>query len=810
MPLNHDAPDHASTSPGTITRGLLLMRRNLPTTVLIIATLTALAAYFAFDLSVDTDLSRLLPASSKTVQGLHELEKKWGSEARVSIVFHGAKPAKLRHAVDALAAVVAKRDDVVRVQAHRPVEFLKRERLLYLDRDDLGTIAKRLTKRVRWEKAHANPLFVSLGDDKPPSVDFAQIEHKYDKRGYGGQDMARYFHDDAKKNYVLFVYPKFPPSNLERASVFFDDLEHVLDHEIARRSLGVHYGIAGMYKVRADQQAALSRDLPVSLVIAFVGVMLFLCLYFRSLFVPLVVVAPLIIGTVWAFGFAGLVMGSLNVLTAFCGAILLGLGVDYGIHLVSRYREARVHHEPIAALAETYATTGKASLYAGLTTLIAFGSLSATSFRAFFEFGILSVAGLSLILVAYIFVLPCVLLLLAGTRFEPSPHAPQGVRLPGWLGGRNLGRALLVVSVALVLVATLGIDNVRYDYQMHSVQLNDLDSVRLDAKVRDIVKLSRFPAVVLADSAAHAQRIAAELRRRRKQMPEGDSVARVLTADDLLPSDQAAKLRTLETLAHTLNGLPEKTLHKHHKLADLRAEVDRLVAQGRVHFDDLPRSMSAPFRRRDGVQKAVVLAFPSFAINDARPLERFAKVVRGLPGPHGEPGAVDGVCQTLLLVDILDLVKSDAPLMFALTLIGLLICGVLGFGEARGVLVMFATLSAGIYVALGFLGIFDVAFNFINVLILPIWLGLGVDASFHLMMRRREAPHDWNGYLETNGAVAAAFITSTIGFGSMLTTEHEGLSSLGAAAVIGLSAILVMSLLVQAVLFVHHETGEDA
>ncbi len=567
-----------------------------------------------------------------------------------------------------------------------------------------------------------------------------------------------------------------------------------------------------MYKIRVDQQEALSRDLPLSLTLAFVCVLAFLMIYFRGFVAPAIVVAPLVIGTIWAFGFAGVVFASLNVLTAFCGAILMGLGVDYGIHVLSRYREARSTRRPVEALAHTYATTGKASLFAGLTTLIGFGSLSATSFRAFFEFGILSVGGLGLILLAYAVVLPCLLFLVADTRFEPRARHRADPKTGCWLQRRGIFRTvstMLALISWLILAAAFGIGNVHYDYRVSSIQLNELESVRLDEKVKEIVDLSRYPAVMLVESDAHAQRVAAELRRRMTEMPEGDSVARVMTADDLLPSDQDEKRRILTDLTRTLDGLPKKVLRKNDELADFQTEIDRLAERGEAEFDELPQSMSAPFQRRDDSAKAVVLAFPSFGINDVRHLQRFAKVVRDLPEADGEAGGVDGVNQMLLLADIYELVETDAPRMLLLALLGLFAIAYLAFREVSAVVVAAGTLAMSIFVALGLMGVFGIAFNFINILILPIWLGLGVDAAFHLMMRRREAPSDGAGYLETSRAVAAGFITSTIGFGAMLTTAHNGLYSLGAAAVIGLSAILVMSMLIQALLFVGGWLGAE-
>jgi len=81
-------------------------------------------------------------------------------------------------------------------------------------------------------------------------------------------------------------------------------------------------------------------------------------------------------------------------------------------------------------------------------------------------------------------------------------------------------------------------------------------------------------------------------------------------------------------------------------------------------------------------------------------------------------------------------------------------------------------------------------FNFINVLVLPIWLGLGVDASFHLLVHLRAHPDDFGELISTTMSVGAAFLTSVIGFATLTMSHHQGLYSLGWVAACGLLVIL--------------------
>ena len=98
------------------------------------------------------------------------------------------------------------------------------------------------------------------------------------------------------------------------------------------------------------------------------------------------------------------------------------------------------------------------------------------------------------------------------------------------------------------------------------------------------------------------------------------------------------------------------------------------------------------------------------------------------------------------------------------------------------------------------MGLLGVDFNFINVMIVPIWLGLGVDASFHVIMHVRAHPGETGSHVTTVGSVAAAFLTSMTGFGAMSMSHHNGLASLASVAIVGLGVILFVNVAVATIL----------
>lgn len=768
--------------------------RGTPIILLIAVCLTVGAAFFAKDLTLDSELERLLPESAESVQGLQRLEESYGRQiGRLAIVVSGPKPEQNIAVVDALRTKLKDDELVSDVEAVRPVDFFDKRKLLYLELDDAKEVAKRIEKRIKWEKKQANPMFVSLGDDDPPEVDVSDIEEKYD----GKFNADRYLSNEDRTSFVVYVDPAFPNTQFKKTETLLDRIDEVFKERVADSDEEISIAFTGRYMKFYEQQGAIKKDLTRGTTIALVGILIFLMIYFRSIVYPVVIAVPLVASTVWSFAWAEMVFGSLNILTGFLGAVLMGLGIDYGIHIVSSFQESRSGHTPQEALIKALETAGKPSLYAGLTTLVALGSLAYSSFQAFFEFGILSMGGLTLILLSYALVMPCLLLLVADTKLEPDPRMPSedqhlqvtADRKANWL---RIGTgALAVVS----LLAMVGIPSVSFEFDFRKLMPEELPAFQIEDEVDKIVDIAQPPAVVLVENKIHAKTVEQELRSRMENDPRADIIKEIFTIYDFVPEDQEEKLELWEEIFEDFKKVPSKRRKENEQLQDFYEQLDTIVTSGPIEVDDLPDSVKQRFQRSDDPSKSVVLILPAHYIHDAKDALQYVSVTDELPGHNGQ-GTVSPISQEALLADILEHVRSDTVGLVLIAILGLLVVAWIAFRDVRRLLFAVATVSVGVFVGTGLIGLLGIEFNFMNMVIWPIWLGLGVDAVFHLSSRVIAAPTDWSSFRHTAGAVFAAFFTTMIGFGSLMISGHRGLASLGKVAVVGLAAILLVSLAV--------------
>ena len=104
----------------------------------------------------------------------------------------------------------------------------------------------------------------------------------------------------------------------------------------------------------------------------------------RSILLALVAMG---VGILWDVGFASVAVGKLNMITSSFGALLVGLGIDFGIHLSSRYDEEIAEGlSPELAMGRAFGSVGFPIAVGGVTTAIAFYMLLLSKTPSFREF----------------------------------------------------------------------------------------------------------------------------------------------------------------------------------------------------------------------------------------------------------------------------------------------------------------------------------------------------------------------------------------------------------------------------------------
>ncbi|MDY7226093.1 efflux RND transporter permease subunit [Hyalangium rubrum] len=757
--------------------------------------LVVLGGFFARTLALNADMVGLLPKSFPSVQDLEKMRKRFGGQGYVVVVGMGAEPAVLKQFVDDMVPKAAQLPEIQFVNYQRPRPFFEEHALYYVDVPDLKVIQERIDARIAWEKEQANPLFVRLDDAPPPPIDFTDIEQKYagsaSQRMANGEDL--YFIDPEERLVVLMLKPKGSSADLNYAKKVVGQVEDFLaQQDFSKYGPTFKTAVTGTFKKKMDQQKMITADLGRASGIAMVLLVLYLAFHFRSALGVVFTMAPVLAGLSWTYGFVGLAYGKVNLLTGFLAAVLGGLGVEHGIHLLGRYTTLRSEgQDSLQATREAFSHTGFSAFIAALVAALTFLSLSISEFAAFHEFGIIAAVGMLVSIASYLLILPALLGLASRWGWTPRTHVGSAgplALLARWLP-RSYRAVAIVVGLGLVVLISQAW-RVSFSYDASKLEDVRVPSVSLDRSVNRILGYSQTPVVVLTDSRDMEHEVVRQLEKRKAERGKESTIDFVGALVDLVPKQQQEKKTVLQAIRQRLEKLDPERMPK-----DVRSNLERALKMTRAEpfqRENLPEAVRRQFEGLGGADAGgVVLVYSAINLADGARTRTFAKEVRGMNLPDGTQVSAAG--EALIVADILDMVAQDGPRILGAAILSVLAAMWLTLGRLRTALIcMLPTLLS----VAGLMALLDLKFNYLNIVVLPVLIGTTVDAGVHLMQRLSEPDSDFiSVYAETGRAIVGGLLTSAIGFLALVIAQHPGLNSIGNVANLGFGVNVVIVLL---------------
>jgi hypothetical protein len=216
---------------------------------------------------------------------------------------------------------------------------------------------------------------------------------------------------------------------------------------------GVRVGITGTYPYNKQTNEVVNHDMLRTTIISSIGVFVIFLLAFGSFFYSILVVIPLLISVVLTVCWARFAVGGFNLVTTFLPSLVLGLGIDYAIHLVSRYAEERSAGQSLnRAMYSAIRYKGEASFLAALTTALVFLGLLTAKSRALFEMGAITSVGVLVAFLVTLLLLPAMITLAhhlfhVRQRERIATHAVKLSPMFRFVTGR--GRAIFVIVLVL-------------------------------------------------------------------------------------------------------------------------------------------------------------------------------------------------------------------------------------------------------------------------------------------------------------------------------------------------------------------------
>ena len=854
-----------------------------------ILVLTIFFAYRASTLQMRTGFDSLLPGENPRIAEFNRILDEFQNESNIMLLAEGNEDS-LKAYAQAVKPLLEDFDEwVASVHIQIPEDFYRRNALKLLPPDQLNNFGSMFYDPNLVPFLHnlnnsfegvyqRNDEVLQSRRDELNAVRFLDgLEMFVDiqsevMNGESGEGVGQkavdaitfgetYMLSPNKDMILIFIEPTFnmmiEPVELQ---ISVDGIEKIIKETSTQ--YGVTAGLTGSIVLGRDEYKAFTSDTWTVSILALIGIFILFVISFRMWVSPLLAILTVIMGVTWAMGFSSFLVEYLSMMTAMMGVILIGLGIDFSVHIISGYTEKRNQGLDVRiSMQETLLRFGPGIITGGITTGLAFLTLLISETVGMREMGIIAGLGIIFTMLATIIILPTMLVIRERLlkNFNTS-LPPKDVSYP-FLGRIavftakyrwNMGILFLLITGFLFNRAV----NMSVDYNYLNMEPVGLESIKLQEKLIEAFDLSSDFVMFTTDNLDDARKLT-------RQAREMETTGWVESISDYLPDPDGLEeqYRFLKNLRRNLQSREIRKQMSSHDVKMYRKELERLEAniielqdlaflggQDKVYnkaiklvgeagdslargnitlfinaldtgltkieltyfqqqfstafkstiiemantepltLDNLPGEIKNRFTGKSG-NIFIINVYPEKNIwEDSRFLHRFtdeatelSEKATGLPP---------------IFVELMDIMSKDGKKATYLAIIAVFLVLLIDFRSLKYALVGMVPLIFGAIWMMGIMEISGLKFTMMNILAVPLIIGIGIDDGVHILHRWKIEKNLDIVYRSTGKAILLTSLTTMLGFGSLWFATYRGLGSMGIALFIGVGTCFLATLFI--------------
>jgi hopanoid biosynthesis associated RND transporter like protein HpnN len=843
-----------------LARAVAAILRRRKTAIVVLLGAAALSVWYAaHNLGVNTDTTNMMSASLSWRQNFNEYREAFPVRDRNLLVVIDAKtPARADEFAAKLLAELRREPDVYHsIFLQGEGEFFARNGLLYLPRARLERLADQLTAaqpllgllRARFDGAAV--LDVATRSLAPPATAgtvepgaaaplYAELARVLEQARSASPDPLAWGNlvggaAPATTRRIVVLQPALDFGKIQPAKAAIDGIRAIAQRLNAAEPEPVSVRLSGSVAMEHEELASVSASAGIGGLATLLLVCAVLYVALRSWRLLVISVVTLFAGLAYTAAFAAATVGHLNLLSILFVVLNVGLGSDYVIHVLLRYRELVAEgHAAEPALLQTMRGVGSSLVLAAVTTAAGFYAFIPTQFQGVAELGWIAGTGVFFGLLAAATLLPALVAQFASSLHVKSARTLLDARI--FVPFNRRPRVVLAVTTVVIVASCVALRWVTFDSNPIHLRDPNSESVKtlLELAANGDAQMLNLEAV--APDHATAADWAARLRGLRE-------VRNVITVDSLVPAEQNEKLAVLDDLelvmgpkfaelerappdparlAASLAALDKGSAASadaarlHAGVSALRAELasappaeaerrlaalDAALTEGlpaelaRLEAglgaeafgrDALPESLASRYVGTNG--RYLVEIVPAEDLSDNAAARRAIAAVRGVVAKAtGPPVVYQEASRTVVHA-------FELALLYAFSMVSAIIFAVLRRWRETLLVVAPIALSklvtAAVAVAIG------MPFNYANIIALPLLVGFGVDSGIHIVHRMRTDTAEQLFDTSTMRAVLTSGLTIVASFGILAFSTHVGTASMGVLLTVGLSVSMAFTLIV--------------
>jgi len=593
-----------------------------------------------------------------------------------------------------------------------------------------------------------------------------------------------------RENILLFIDPFYPSSESSNNKEFTQKLDKKIT-ELDKRYGSVSGSYFGSLRYAVANAVQIKQDIQTTVMIAVSVLLIVLVVYYRKFYVPVLLFIPVILAGLTSIAILYVAQGSISAISLGIGAVLLGITLDYPLHILTHLRNG-------ANMKTLYRDISKPTLMSSLTTAMAFSCLAFVNSEALKDLGIF--ASLS-VLFSSVFAL-----LLIPLVYKPK-LSEQKLTLLDRISSTDYSKnkPLLYIFTGLFLVSLLFFTKVNFNedlsqlnYEPAAIKKVELELETLAGKTGKTILLVSFGNSL--DEALNTNNEVYKLLQKFEE--QGDiynfsSIGGVVLSTSTqrsrinkwdafwAPDRQDTLMQSIEQIAETFGFKPE-SFYKFQKTLE--------KPYTNIGLKDYEKAGSLYLK--DFISTSPELSTVTSTVN--LPETHVEQIIDYFESKNGVVALDRKVLNQSFLGDL----KSNFNRLILLSLIAVFLVLLVFYRNLLLSLITMLPIVITWVCALGIMYFLKIEFNILNIIISSFIFGLGLDYSIFITNSCLKEYDTGEPAMQTyQASIILSVITTLLGIGALVFAEHPALRSIAVVSILGVLLAASVSFVLQRSIF---------
>ena len=766
--------------------------------------------YFALQVKFEEDISKILPKDKKT-EKLNEIfqNSKFIEKLVVTVSLKDTtaqQPDSLVAYADDFAARVQndltpyiskinyKVDDGLIMDLFGTIS----ERLpIYLNEKDYQTIdtlitpdkvKATLTQDIRTLTSPAGIALKNIISNDPVGISYIGLKKlqqlQYDENF---ELYDSYIVTKDHKNLLMFITPAYAPNNTGKNALLFEGLDRIID-SLDNNNKNISTTYFGAAAVSVGNALQLRKDTIFTQGITLFFLIVFLGFYFKKKRAPIVILVPVLFGALFSLAAIYFIKGSISVIALGVGSVVLGIAVNYSLHVFNHYRHTRSIEQVIKDLAMPL-TVGSFTTIGGFFCLEFVESEMLKDLGLFAAFSLIGASLCSLIFLPHFL----------ATKKEQEEHEEIEFSWIDKIARYNPEYNKYIVTVIFLLTIFFYYTAQNVGFESDMMKMNYM-SAKLKASQAKLDKINQYSlqsiylvteGKTLDDALVNNEKVVSKI----ELLKDKHFITKFSGVSSLIISDSLQRERIARWKAYWTG---EK---KQQLLATLEKEGVPLGFKPAA-FDKFKDLLNKDYTLIDSASMASIRkSFLDDFITEKPGKATVVTLLKVTPQNKqvvydvfdNDPN-ITVVDKQYLTARFVQIINSDFTSIAIMSSLLVFVVLLMTYGRIELTLVSFIPMFISWIWILGLMGLFNIEFNIVNIIISALIFGLGDDYSLFIMdgllQEYRTGKKNLSSY---KSSIFLSAITTVAGLGVLVFAKHPALKSIAWISIIGILCVVIMA-----------------